>query len=44
MNKKEPTTEEFLNAVQNIILSGKPLTLKQIRELNKAKREAKKKK
>lgn len=43
MKKKEPTPEEFLSTVESVLLSGKPLTLKQIRELNKAEREAKKK-
>ena len=37
-----PTMEEFENVVRNVMFK-KPPTLKQIREMNKAKREAKKK-
>lgn len=42
-NKKQPPTlEEFEDVVRNVMFR-KPPTLKEIREMNKAKREAKKK-
>lgn len=38
-----PTIEEFENTIRSIMFN-RPPTLKQIREMNKAKRESKKKK